>query len=363
MRKILLAAGVAFAMITVPITSFAQVDVGVSITLAPPPLPVYEQPPVPDQNDIWTPGYWAYGDAGYFWVPGTWVQAPQVGFLWTPAYWGFADGVYAFHNGYWGPHIGFYGGINYGYGYGGSGYQGGRWNNGQFAYNRSVNNITNTTIIKNVYNEQVTNTSNNHVSFNGGNGGVRAQPTVEERQFAAAPHVPPTRVQEQHQQQARADRNQLASVNHGAPGIAATPRPGVMTGAGVVHARAAEAQEAPHGAPNEAAHPQVPQPPQHVQALQHQADAQSPRAPAPQHAPAMERQPMAQHAPAMEHQPMAQHGEESQHQAAPQQHQAAPQQREAAPQQHQAAPREAEPRQAEQHPAEARKGGDDKKPQ
>jgi len=362
MRKILLAVGVAFAMITVPITSFAQVDVGVSITLAPPPLPDYEQPPVPDQNDIWTPGYWAYGDAGYFWVPGTWVQAPQVGFLWTPAYWGFADGVYAFHNGYWGPHIGFYGGINYGYGYGGSGYQGGRWNNGQFAYNRSVNNITNTTIIKNVYNEQVTNTTNTHVSFNGGNGGVRAQPTSEERQFAAAPHVPPTRVQEQHQQQARTDRNQLASVNHGTPAIAATPRPGVMSGAGVVRARASEAQEAPHGAPNEAAHPQVPQPPQHAQALQHQPDAQSPRAPAPQHAQAMERQ------------PMAQHGEESQRQAEPQQRQAAPQQRQAEPQQRQAEPqqrqaepqqRQAEPqqRQAEPHPAEERRGGDEKKQQ
>jgi hypothetical protein len=38
-------------------------------------------------------------------VPGTWVRAPQVGFLRTPAYWGFVDGVYVFHAGYWGPHI------------------------------------------------------------------------------------------------------------------------------------------------------------------------------------------------------------------------------------------------------------------
>ena len=21
---------------------------------------------------IWTPGYWAYGDDGYYWVPGAW---------------------------------------------------------------------------------------------------------------------------------------------------------------------------------------------------------------------------------------------------------------------------------------------------
>jgi hypothetical protein len=34
-----------------------------------------------------------------------------------------------------------YGGINYGYGYDGYGYQGGFWRNKQFNYNRSVNNV------------------------------------------------------------------------------------------------------------------------------------------------------------------------------------------------------------------------------
>jgi hypothetical protein len=24
------------------------------------------------------PGYWAYGDGGYFWVPGVWVRPPQI---------------------------------------------------------------------------------------------------------------------------------------------------------------------------------------------------------------------------------------------------------------------------------------------
>lgn len=382
MKKLILAAGTACAMIAIPTVSFAQVDVGVSITLAPPELPVYEQPPIPEQNDIWTPGYWAYGDEGYFWVPGTWVQAPQVGFLWTPAYWGYGDGGYAFHAGYWGPHIGFYGGINYGYGYGGSGYQGGRWDHGQFAYNRTVNNITNTTIIKNVYNENVVNNTTTRVSFNGGNGGVRAEPTAEERQFAAAPHIPPTSVQMQHQQEAKSDRNQLASVNHGAPPIAATPRPGVMSGAGVVHGRAAEAQEAPHGAPNQApnrapqapaaGHSQVPQPPQHAQEMQRQPAAQSPHAPAVEHAPAMQRQPEAQspHAPAAEHAPAMQRQPEAQSPRAPaverapaMQRQPAEQhaqpQHQAAPQQHQAeAPRQqAAPRPAEQHAAP--KGGDE----
>src|SRR5260370_30971026 len=89
----------------------------VSITIAPPVLPVYVQPAIPGPGYIWTPGYWAYGDDGYYWVPGTWVLPPAVGLLWTPGYWGWNDGVYAWNGGYWGPHIGFYGGVNYGFGY------------------------------------------------------------------------------------------------------------------------------------------------------------------------------------------------------------------------------------------------------
>ena len=91
------------------------VDVEVQANEAPPPLPDYEQPPCPEDGYMWTPGYWAWGGGGYYWVPGTWVQPPRVGVLWTPGYWGFVGGVYAFHVGYWGPHIGYYGGVNYGF--------------------------------------------------------------------------------------------------------------------------------------------------------------------------------------------------------------------------------------------------------
>ena len=51
--------------------------------------------------------------------PGVWVEPPQPGLLWTPGYWGFVNGAYLFHRGYWGAQIGFYGGINYGFGYDG----------------------------------------------------------------------------------------------------------------------------------------------------------------------------------------------------------------------------------------------------
>ena len=132
------------------------VDVEVHATEAPPPLPDYDQPPCPEDGYLWTPGYWAWGGGGYYWVPGTWVQPPRVGVLWTPGYWGFVGGVYAFHAGYWGPHVGFYGGVNYGFGYVGVGFVGGRWAGNSFAYNRTVNNV-NVTNVHNTYNETVVN--------------------------------------------------------------------------------------------------------------------------------------------------------------------------------------------------------------
>ena len=88
-----------------PAASKAQI---ISITIAPPELPVYEQPPIPAAGYMWSPGYWAYDpDDGYFWVPGTWVLPPAVDLLWTPGYWGWRDGLYVWNEGYWGPHIGF----------------------------------------------------------------------------------------------------------------------------------------------------------------------------------------------------------------------------------------------------------------
>src|ERR1035438_404984 len=51
---------------------------------APPELPDYDQPEVPGDGYIWTPGYWSFASGGYYWVPGAWVQPPESGFLWTP---------------------------------------------------------------------------------------------------------------------------------------------------------------------------------------------------------------------------------------------------------------------------------------
>jgi hypothetical protein len=43
--------------------------------------------------------------------------------------------------GYWGPTVGYYGGINYGFGYFGTGFYGGYWGSGHFWYNRPYSNI------------------------------------------------------------------------------------------------------------------------------------------------------------------------------------------------------------------------------
>ena len=214
------------ALLSASASSFAGIIISVGI--APPALPVYTQPICPGDGYIWTPGYWAYGPAGYYWVPGVWVNAPQPGLLWTPGYWGWGGSAFLWHSGYWGPHVGFYGGVNYGFGYTGLGYAGGYWNHGAFAYNRAVNNI-NVTNIHNTYNRTVIvnrNVTVNRVSYNGGTGGLQARPSPQEQAALREQHVNPTSNQLQHENLAGQNRAQLASFNHGAPGIAAQARVG-----------------------------------------------------------------------------------------------------------------------------------------
>ena len=211
--------------IAAPSVVSAQFSVGISIGTAPPPLPFYAQPVLPAPDYLWAPGYWAYGPAGYFWVPGAWVQAPQPGLLWTPGYWA-ADNVgFAWYPGYWGRRVGYYGGINYGFGYFGRSYVGGEWFSGHFRYNTAVTNV-NTTIVRNVYVNRavINNTTVNRVSYNGGQGGIDVRPTAQ--QMVMRNHaVPMTSEQLQHEHVAAQDRSQLAAVNHGQPRQLAVARP------------------------------------------------------------------------------------------------------------------------------------------
>ncbi|HEX3837469.1 MAG TPA: YXWGXW repeat-containing protein [Steroidobacteraceae bacterium] len=266
--------------------SQAAVDINVSVNLAPPPIPVYDQPPLPAPGYLWTPGYWAWDGMDYYWVPGTWVEPPVSGLLWTPGYWDWdSNGSYVWNAGYWAPEVGFYGGIDYGYGYGGSGYLGGYWHGGAFFYNRSVANFGNVNIV-NVYTAPARHWGRSHVSFNGGQGGVRARPTQHDRAAMSERHVGLTSQQSEHRQQAQGMRELHASQNGGRPQILTTqraadfthPGPGLRnhqaprTPAAAPQLRTGEAAQVEHqegqrghGAPAMRAAPVRPQPREQVQ--------------------------------------------------------------------------------------------------
>ena len=239
----------ASVILVMPAKTYAGVFISVGI--APPILPVYEPPITPGDGYIWTPGYWAWGDEGYYWVPGTWVLAPYTGALWTPGYWGWRDGFYVWNGGYWGLHVGFYGGVNYGFGYYGHGFYGGEWRGGGFFYNTAVYHVgagfhnvyENRTVINNV-------TINNRVSYNGGTGGIHAEATSQERIAEHEQHMAAMPVQVQHEQAASHSRAQLASVNHGSPAVTATPRPGAAEfHQAMTHPANPDAVQAAHSTP------------------------------------------------------------------------------------------------------------------
>ena len=217
----------ALALCAVPAVSSAGVLI--SVAIAPPALPVYVQRPCPQPGWMWTPGYWAYGPDGYYWVPGAWVPAPYVGALWTPGYWGWSSNMYIWHTGYWGRHVGYYGGINYGFGYMGVGFVGGAWRGHNFAYNTAVVRVDNVHV-RNVYVDRTVverNTIRNdrHVAFNGGPGGIDHRPGAQERALPRDQRMQPTQSQTQHMQAARNDRSAYYKSNNGQPHTMATERP------------------------------------------------------------------------------------------------------------------------------------------
>jgi len=218
---------VALVLCLVPASSFAGVFI--SVGFAPPVLPVYEQPPCPEPGLMWTPGYWAYGDDGYYWVPGAWVPAPYEGALYTPGYWGWSEGLYVFHPGYWGMHVGYYGGVNYGFGYMGIGFVGGRWHGHEFAYNTEVMHVDERFVHTTYRDREIVNrytvAGGGRVAFSGGPGGIRHDPGPEERMAEREQHMAPTSFQTQHESAARADRSFYAKNNGGRPATLAVARP------------------------------------------------------------------------------------------------------------------------------------------
>jgi len=364
---------------------------------APPPLPEYQQPELTEPGYEWTPGYWSYAPTGYYWVPGVWVAPPFVGALWTPGYWGFYSGRYRFRHGFWGSHIGFYGGINYGFGYTGSGYHGGYWQGNNFYYNRQVNRV-NTTVVRNVYEHNVTIVNNTRVSYNGPQG-VNARPSAADVAVYHGRVVPAMQVQVQHAQAAAGNRQQFYAANQGRPAetvmtqrlaadrnpppaIRPAPevrqqaqpvnggRPG-MVNQPVQNGRPEQVQprdqprQQPQGGPqrpqelNQPQRPVQPQQERGVQAQQPNVRSQ----PAPQVRPTPEQRPQQVVRP--EAQPQPQRATQPQPQREPRQQQREPQQQQREPQQQQRAPQEQQahpqpqpqhqhPQQEQQHQAQPR---------
>ncbi len=272
MRKLSLTVvpGVLAGLVLLSLPAVSSAGVFLSIRIAPPALEVYQQPLCPTDGYLWTPGYWGYGNAGYYWIRGAWVAPPQPGFLWTPGYWGFSDGLYAFNAGYWGPTVGFYGGVNYGFGYGGSGFDGGRWQGSHFAYNTAVSRV-NTSVIHNTYSQSAVNRGNNRTSFNGGPGGISARPssaeaaTAREHSQSAYSPVAQQRASAGGPTQAR----QAPAAGHERSVTAAAARP---VSAPVAANRSAEPQSraATHASPSAAR-------PEERQAASTRAPSQQPR--------------------------------------------------------------------------------------
>jgi hypothetical protein len=249
--RLLLAAAlpVTLLLLAAPVVHAQSFGVSIRVEVPPPPLPVYDQPPIPGPDYVWTPGYWAWDDdvEDYYWIPGTWVLAPEPGYYWTPPWWGYEGGYYAFHSGYWAPQVGYYGGINYGFGYFGSGFDGGYWSGPHFYYNRVVLNVVNVTRVYErpvfVNNVRIVNYSDyrrrfsdtrfyTRYAYNGPGGiDVRPRPGWDARPRSARFDL--TADQRAHYEAARRDRDLFAGANRGAPPVAATPAAGRFGAPGI----------------------------------------------------------------------------------------------------------------------------------
>ena len=278
-------------------------------------------------------------------------MAPYVGALWTPPWWGFDNGAYLWHAGYWGPHIGFYGGIDYGFGYTGRGYYGAYWSGGSLFYNRTVTNV-NTSRVRNVYNYSVSSARGERTSYNGGHGGIAVRPTAQESAAQRDRRMAPVAAQIQHARDASANRQQFVNGGRAKPANLVAEHP-------LATAYHAPAERAPETRPAERSQP-APQPaaPSSAERMRQQPEqrpqpGQRPFAPQARLSPQEQRATPPRPAAPVPAQPESRANRsvrpESQPRLAPQEHaapprpalqeRAAPPQQRPAPQQHAAPPR------------------------
>jgi hypothetical protein len=240
--------------------------------------------------------------------------------------------MFIFHDGYWGPHVGYYGGVNYGFGYGGIGFAGGEWRGHVFAYNTAVMHVdrryVHETFEDRARVERSIVARDNRVAYSGGPGGIHHEPGPEERMAERDQHVTATRFQQQHMQTAMSDRTSYAKNNGGRPSHVAAERPlQSETHAAPMSHGAQNNGAAMHGAANGEARPQPGRTPtaatHNTPPAMHQAPAshepasnfhQPPAAHAtPQSRPAAAPHPQAQSRPESHSEPAAHSGSKDEH--------------------------------------------------
>lgn len=214
-------------LFTLSFATASSINAQINVRIAPPVLEVYTQPYCPGDGYIWTPGYWAYGADGYYWIPGVWVLPPSPDLLWTPGYWDFTNDFYLWRPGYWGATVGYYGGVNYGCGYFGTGYSGGRWQDGHFYYNTAVSRINVKSIHYSYIDKSVKQKyiREDHPSFNG-KGGIAYAPKVNERREDESRQIKPTPEQNSHFQNAIQDKGQFSSPQQMHPSVSSMDKVG-----------------------------------------------------------------------------------------------------------------------------------------
>jgi hypothetical protein len=114
MKRLALAALIAFGAASAPLSSMAASNVSLFIGTAPPPLLV-ERMPAPRHGYVWAPGHWEWGGHRHVWAPGYWV-AERPGYVYNAPVWAARNGGWYMEPARWTP---------YDNGYGG-GYRGGR---------------------------------------------------------------------------------------------------------------------------------------------------------------------------------------------------------------------------------------------
>jgi hypothetical protein len=125
--------------------------------------------------------------------------------------------------------VGYYGGVNYGFGYMGIGFAGGMWDHGFFRYNTAIMHVDGR-YIHNTFEDRgmvdrYTVARGSHVAFSGGPGGIHHDPMPEERIAERDSHMDRSSFQMQHEGAARNDHSSYFKANGGHPATLAVQRP------------------------------------------------------------------------------------------------------------------------------------------